>query len=595
MIDRTTRLRWRRRFRKSKRQVEDAGLQAEKNLERLLIKRLYRLWEVRRFVLSWFLLLSLLVGGVIVQTIGLSQYYQSIQPAAGGVLKEGVLGMFTNANPLYATGAADNAVGRLVFSGLLKFDERNKLIGDLAESWKLDSTEQIYTVKLRQNLKWHDGRPLTAADVVFTYKVIQNPDAKSPLRSSWQNVKVSQLDDLTVVFELPNSLSAFPYSMTNGIVPEHILKDIDKSRLRSIPFNTVSPVGSGPYKWQTIESASLEQGDREELVGLIANPDYHLGKPRINRIVIRTFRDEKRMVDSFLKREVQAMAGLSTVPDELKNNPEVLDFNIPMSGQVMVFFKLSNELLQDQAVRKALVYATSVPGVVADLGYPVALSDSPMLSSQVGYTKQLVQPKQNLPEAHRLLDESGWVMNKDTGLRSKGDVPLRFSLFSLSNSEYTAVAQKLQSQWRAVGVDLEVILQPDQELQSTIAFHNYDALLYGISIGPDPDVFAYWHSSQADPRSGGRLNFSEYKSSVADRALEAGRTRSDPALRTVKYRPFLEQWHKDVPAVALYQPSFLYIAHAPLFGFEAKTINAAADRFNNIEKWMVREEKNLKQ
>src|SRR6185503_418921 len=115
-------------------------------------------------------------------------------------------------------------------------------------------------------------------------------------------------------------------------------------------------------------------------------------------------------------------------------------------------------------------------------------------------------------------------------------------------SEYAAVTAALQKAWKAVGVDVQVTQLSDIDLQSVVSRHEYSAVLYGISLGTDPDVFAYWHSSQADPRSTSRLNLSEYTSVTADRALEAGRSRSDPSVRAAKYRPFLDVWRADAPA-----------------------------------------------
>jgi peptide/nickel transport system substrate-binding protein len=139
-------------------------------------------------------------------------------------------------------------------------------------------------------------------------------------------------------------------------------------------------------------------------------------------------------------------------------------------------------------------------------------------------------------------------------------------------------------------VNLEPTSLAQRDLQVAIDTRDYDALLYGISIGTDPDQFAYWHSSQADPRSPRRLNFSDYSSRVADSALEAGRTRIDPALRAAKYVPFLQAWHDDVPAYALYRPRFLYVTRGTLFNFDQRAMNNPTDRFSNIENWMIRTE-----
>jgi peptide/nickel transport system substrate-binding protein len=113
--------------------------------------------------------------------------------------------------------------------------------------------------------------------------------------------------------------------------------------------------------------------------------------------------------------------------------------------------------------------------------------------------------------------------------------------------------------------------------------------LYGVSVGVDPDVYVYWHSSQADALSPVRLNLSEYKSSQADASLEAGRTRLDPALRTEKYKPFLQAWQADAPALGMYQPRFLYITHGQVFGLSQHAVNSDADRFTNVQNWEVRQ------
>ncbi len=589
MIDRTTRLRWRRKYRRKKRQVEDMSLQAEEHLEKHFFRRLTRLFGVRRFILGWILLVVLLAGIVGYQMRILSKDYQKTTPIAGGVYTEGVVGAFTNASPLYAAGAVDNTVSRLVFSSLLQYDQSNQLVGDLADDWSVDQSGLTYTVVLKKNIQWHDGQHLTAADVVFTYRTIQNPDAKSPLFNSWRGIKIEAKDANTITFTLPNVLSSFPYSLTNGIVPKHLLENVPASQLRSARFNTTTPVGSGPFKWEKIEVVGTKVDDREEQIGLVANDSYYGGPPKIHSMVIRSFRSEKAMLVSFRNQELSAMSGLDSLPDDISGN-DVKELNIPLTGQVAVFLRNSHEILQDQKVRQALVQAVNPIDVIKKLSYPALVSDSPLLSSHLGYDKKLTQLKTNVDAANKLLDSAGWKKGAD-GIRAKDGKPLTFRLFSQNTGEYVDVTYVIQSQWRAIGVDVQTIHQPDEEFQGTIARHEYDALLYGISLGLDPDVFPYWHSSQADVRSPLRLNFSEYKSAVADKALEAGRTRSDPALRTIKYRPFLETWRNDAPALVLYQPRLLYVTRGTVYGLDLRTVNIATDRFSNVNNWMIREGK----
>lgn len=590
MIDRRTRLRVRRGVRKSKRQVEDIGVQAEEQLERHFIRRLHRLVHVRRFVIGWVLLLVLMTGITVVQLRALGSYYLKTGPAAGGTYTEGIVGSFTNANPLFATGGIDGAVSRLVFSSLLKYDNNGELSSDLAEKWSVDETGKVYTVTLRPDVLWHDGTPLTVEDVIFTYKTIQNPDAQSPLFSSWRDVRIAAKDDKSITFTLPNVLASFPYSLTNGIVPRHILQEVPADQLRSDRFNTVRPVGSGPFSWEIVEVSGQTPEERQEQVALRRYEEYHQGAPRLQRFIIRTFRTEEALLSSFEQRELNAMSGLSSVPDNMDEELAMNEISLPLTGSVMIFFKTTEGVLADKTVRQALVRAADTQAIVQSLPFSVLAVDSPLLKGQLGYDSSITQLEYDIATAKKQLEEAGWKLGED-GIRVKGDQRLAFTLKAPNISEFTETTRQLKDMWREVGADVEVDQPNDTELQSLLSLHQYEAVAYSISVGKDPDVFAFWHSSQADVRSNNRLNLSEYQSDVTDQALEGGRTRTEPALRSVKYKPFLEAWRDDAPALALYQPRYLYVVRGRLYGFENNLVNSAIDRYTNVHNWMIRTEK----
>lgn len=524
------------------------------------------------------------------QARALSPYYQTIQPAKGGIYTEGIVGRFTTANPLYATGSVDSSVSRLVFSGLMKYNSQNQLIGDLASEVKADDRGLIYTVTLKDDIYWHDGEPVTPEDVIFTYQLIQNPDAKSPLQGNWKSIKLEKVDDKTIRFTLPHSLASFKHLMTNGIVPKHKLDRVPASQLRTVEFNISSPVGSGPFKWDSIQISGQTPETREEQIGLSANKNYYDGTPNLDKFIIKAIHTPESLEKQFNDQQVDAMAGLDKRPDSIAGNLSVNEYEIPLNAQIMVFFKTSNDVLKDKIVRQALTKATDRAEILSGLGYPVASVKGPLLSSHVGYAPDVTQQAYNVQEANALLDQNGWIRGAD-GIREKDGQKLQFQIYSQNNSEYAYTTQVLQRQWRDIGADIKVALEKDTELQSTIALHNYDALLYGITVGSDPDVYAYWHSSQADVRASSRLNFSELKSSLIDSALDGGRTRTDPALRAAKYRPFLTAWQDEAPAVALYQPRFLYITRGRVYGLDSTVLNTATDRFANVQNWRVRTER----
>ena len=563
-------------------------------MEKHFFKRLSRLFDVRRFVAAWILLLVLLVGIVGFQLTALVGYYQQLQPAPGGTYSEGMIGSFTNANPIYATDLVDTTVSRLIFAGLLKYDANNKLVGDLAESWKISDDGRSYTVILRPNLKWHDGQDLTSDDVVYTFQTIQNPDAKSPLFHAWRGISIKATDARTVEFTLPFSLAPFVHSLVTGIVPKHSLKTVQAAQLRSASFNTLGPIGAGPYKWETVEVITGSSTIKRHHIGLTAFTQYHSGVAKIQQFIVKTYANEDELINSFQKQEVNGLVGLDRLPDALAQDNNIQEYSIPLTAETVVFLRTDSEMLKDVRVRQALVKAIDGPAIVKGLAYPAIVADEPLLRGQVGYNAALRQFPTNVQEAGALLDAAGWTLKPNEQIRSNGPVKLSLNFIAHNNPDYAYVTQQLQKAWQAIGVGVQVTLPSDDELRGLISGREYDALLYGISIGSDPDVFAYWHSSQTDLLSVSRLNLSNYKSTVADNALEGGRTRLDPNLRAVKYIPFLQAWHDEVPAIALYQPRFLYITHGQVFGFDPKVINSASERFNNVENWMIRQNYQLK-
>ncbi len=229
----------------------------------------------------------------------------------------------------------------------------------------------------------------------------------------------------------------------------------------------------------------------------------------------------------------------------------------------------------------------------AQLGYPVIEVDSPFLKSHSTYDPTRTQFGPAFQEADTLLDQSGWVKVPGTFIRQKDQKPLEFTLLAEDTAESARIADVLQKQLTERGVKLNINLKQGREFQQAILNHDYDALMYGISLGADPDVFAFWHSSQAVIE---RFNFSEYKSARADAALEDGRTRRDPTLRAAKYRPLLDAWREDAPAVGLYQPRILFATNGPLYNFAPSLVIATNDRYSNVHDWMIQTEQSpLKQ
>lgn len=590
VVNDLTKRRWRRVFHRRRREALELGQQADQQIEKLLIRRFERLVSVRRFLLLWVFLFGLLFFCSVLQIRSLSSYYQSLQPVPGGLYVEGLVGSFTNANPLYATGTADSVVSHLVFSGLFKYDRNNGLVGDLAKDWSLNTPQTQYTVHLKHNISWQDGKPFTADDVVFTYQTIQNIAAQSPLYASWQGITVKEQSKYAVTFDLPNPLSAFPYALTNGIVPAHLLKKIPTEQLRSSAFNT-KPIGTGPFVWKFVEVTGHDIANREQRVSLAAYNDYWVGRPKLDGFSLITFSDEHRLVTAFQKKQLNAISGLQQFPSALAKDKSVQTYVTPLSSAVMAFFNNSHQFLSDVSVRRAMVAGVDRKQLIRLFNYPTYPVNGPLLRGQTGYDPSIVEQSYDLIAANHTLDQDGWTRDGKSQRLKNGQV-LAVSLATQNTPEYTQVARFLQRQWAELGVKVVVKYYTADDLQSEIiSNHDYDILLYGINIGVDPDVFAYWDSSQANVSSQGHLNLSEYKSKAADQALEAARTRSDPVLRIPKYKTFLTAWAQDAPALALYQPNFLYITRGPVFGYQRKADNSAVSRLFSANEWMIRQQR----
>lgn len=586
-MNKDTKLLFSRILKRQKRAIEDIGGSTEKTIDRHFFGRLDHLKNVKRQVAGWVVLVLLVVFVGFLQFGVLQDKYQSEQFVAGGIFTEGIVGSYTNSNPIYATASVDTSVSKLLYSGLFSYDENNKVVPDLAETIDLSNNDKTYTITLKKDLYWHDGTPLTARDVAFTFNTIKNPETNSLLAPGWQGVKIEAVDDRTVKFELNNALGPFPHSLTTGILPEHILKDVSADQLRTSDFNTILAVGSGPFKLDKVEVNDADDQSKSQTIGLVPFDKYHRGQPALNRYIIKTFADQESMKTAFIKGEITAASDVSSIFDDQSGNSKNTFIPVNLVAQTMVFFKTSSGLLADPDIRKALTLAVDKKEIIAATGDALHPISGPMLNSHFAYSKKFAQATNNPEAAKKILNKAGWKAGPE-GTRIKKKQFLSFNLYINDTEEHNAVANKLKEQWKDIGAEANIIIEDEESRQGTVATHNYDSILSSISVGADPDVYAFWHSSQFNPSLKTRLNFSEYKSKKADAALEGGRSRTNPKLRTVKYEPFLVAWKADNPAIALYRPQFVFLVSTELDGFIVESMVNTSDKYINIENWKIR-------
>ena len=566
--------------------LRDLDKAIESKLDKYFFRRLKNLKEVQKFVILWVFLILAVSILLLVQNFFLFSYYQTLKPVPGGVYNEGILGTFTSANPIYATSDADTSLSRLIFAGLFKYNNNNQLAPDLASGYSVNSKGTIYTVHLKPNLVWQDNQPLTSKDVLFTFDLIKNPDAQSPLFSSWRGVSVAAPGPTTVVFTLKDPLASFPEQLTTGILPYHLLYNIPPSDLRSASFNNANPIGSGPFELQSISVSGNSPTNAIEQIYLKPFSRYSGGQAKLIQFVVDCYASKTAMIKAFEAGQLNGMQGLVSVPKKIAKDKNAVIHNLILTAGVYVFFKTTTPILSDKVVREALVEATNVPSIVNKLGYPTYQVNEPLLQGQLAYNPTYKEPSYNITMASELLNNDGWVKGKN-GLRYKNNIPLSFNLLVSNNAEYLKVASELKSYWAKIGVNLSIINLDQTDFNNALQAHQYDSVLYGITIGTDPDVFVYWDSSQASITSVTHLNLSEYNNPIADESLEEGRTRLNPQLRIIKYEGFLKVWQNDLPALGLYQPRNLYITKGPLYGLTRSQINTSAGRLNNVNNWEI--------
>ncbi|MCA9349195.1 peptide ABC transporter substrate-binding protein [Candidatus Saccharibacteria bacterium] len=573
-------------IRDKKRTLIQAGDDASKHIDKHLISRFANLALSWRFVVSWLLLSVLMVWVLAIQTRSLSSHYTQLLPKPGGTYIEGIQGPLTNMNPLYATTTADKAVSKLIFSSLMKYNVEDQLVGDLAESITSDEKASIFTVKLKPDLKWHDGEKLTAHDVVFTVQTIQDPSSRSPLRRSLEGVSVEAVDENTVKFTLPASFSPFPSVLTFGIIPKHILGDLSPTQLRSSSFNGSQPIGTGPFVFQRIVHISgVDPIEKELQVQLTAYEDYHFGRPQLDAFTFWVAPTSERLAEIFNDGQLSGVTDITF--DQIDVDMDVAENIFNQTSGVFLFYKNTNELLKDTRLRRALTQAIDVSELIRELDQPVQRIYGPLLPDQIDYDSDDRELEYNFKSAAKRLDELGWKLNVD-GIREKNGQKLEFKITTQEGvKNYLDLAEGIKAQLANIGIIINIETIPADSFADVALYeHSYqDMLIYGINIGVDPDVYAFWHSSQTDRNSTIRLNLSEYRSDAADEALESGRSRVETDIRQNKYHDFLNIWRSDAPALAIYQPTFSYFTLKHVHGPAGNELRSPTERFRDVHLW----------
>jgi len=569
---------------KISKRVKKAEGATMRHARKFIVTRLDNIRSVRRHIISWLVLIGVMIVAVAVQFMWFQRSYQTTAAAEGGTYAEALLGPIDTLDPLYASSSAETAASRLMFSSLYNYDRTGHLRGDLAENIQTDPTGTLYTVKLRPGVQWHDGATLSAADVAFTINLIKNPETRSSLRVNWQDVKVKAIDDLTIQFQLPAVYAAFPNALTFSVLPEHLLKDVAPGAVRENSFSR-SPVGSGPFSFRLLQTADSKQ---HKIVQMSAFDKYYAGKPLLNRFEVHAYDSQESIIKALRTGQVNAAADLAGTDNSQIDTQSYAIANQPVNSGVYALLNNYSPILKDKVIRQALQLATDTATLRKNLSTQVPVLDSPFINGQIAGADVPHPAPLDVKKASALLDQAGWVM-KD-GVRMKGDQKLALTVTTTKNEQYEKALESLAGQWRKIGVvvNTNIVNTADPSVnfvQNILQARNYDVLLYELFIGADPDVYAYWHSSQIGANG---YNFADYSNKSADDSLASARSRLEPDLRNIKYKAFAKQWMDDVPAIGLYQSvsEYVYNKHIHSVDDSIKLISAY-DRYTNVLEWSV--------
>jgi len=457
------------------------------------------------------------------------------QADPNGKLIFALLGEVSILNPILSTDTASSAVEGAIFTGMTKINEKLEVIPDLARSWKVSKDGKIWTFYLRRDVKWHDGHPFTAEDVVFTFNSILDPKVNSVRRSDYiidgKPIKFKVLDRYTVQAVLPKPFAPFLVRSGMSVIPKHILKGKD---INTAAFNR-DPIGTGPFKFK-----EWVTGDH---VTVVRNPNYYLGKPKLAEIIYKVIPDANAQLVALEAGEIDSTGIPPKDYRRMKAMEGVNVFEFDALVYTYLGLNLGSPKFKDKRVRQALAYATNkdqlVKLIFKGLASPAYAPSAPV---SWAYSDDVPKYPYDPEKARELLKEAG-----------ADDLEFEI-LVNQGNKEREKAAVILQQQYKKVGVKVRIrVMEWSALLKITNAIKDpkdFDAVIIGWSLGLDPDAYSIWHSSQY-PKG---FNFVKYNNPEADRLLVLGRMTMSKNERKKIYAKLWKTIAEDQPYIFLWYP-----------------------------------------
>jgi len=386
-------------------------------------KRIFKILHKKEKIILLALLVLALGSSIFLLT---SFYFNhtKIVPAFGGSYAEGTVGQPRFLNPIYGeTNDVDRDLIELTFSGLMSYDNNGQLVKDLASDYKISEDGKVYEFTLKDNVFWHDDKPLTSEDVIFTIRTIQNSDYKSPLRANWLEVETEMISEKSFRLRLKSPYNSFLENCTLKIIPKHIWENILPESF-ALSFYNLQPVGSGPYKFEELRQA--DTGFIKSLT-LKSNQNYYEKMPSISEVSFKFFEKKEDLIRAANRKEVDGFSSLYLNGDQ--NAPGGFSFySFSTPRYFSVFFNIAkSDIFSDKKVRQALNYATDKKEIIEKIDFSLSkkynvetfqIAGSPILPDFFGYNSPSKIYNFDIEKAKELLDEAGFKEN-DNGKREK--------------------------------------------------------------------------------------------------------------------------------------------------------------------------------
>lgn len=502
-------------------------------------------------------------------------------PAKGGVYTEAVVGSPRAINPLLSLSSElDNDLSGLIFQGLVTLNERAEPAPALAESWQFNADEKEVTFNLRRSVRWSDGAPFTAADVVYTVGVLQSDafansgQAGSTFLSQlWRNVTVEQLDDYTVRFRLQQPLASFLAENTVGILPAHLWGRVPNEQFTASLLN-LQPVGTG--RWRVADLNAQE-------IRLEPNPYSSEAPPLLEALVFRFYPDYPSAFAAFRQGEVDGVRQI--LPQDIaeaQQSKQMQVLSAPVPGETFVYFNLNSTdaaFLSDTTIRQALYLALDqnklIDGALNGQGIP---ADSPLVAGTWAYAPQ--QHAADPERAAQMLTDAGWTDSDRDGVRDREGINLSFELLG----DNDPLLQALAEQWRQIGVEARPHLVTLLSLAADyLSPRTYQAAVTHWQLVGDPDPYPLWHSTQVENGQ----NYTGWSNSEADQLMEKGRSINDPGRRIQLYEQFQQIFAQELPALPLYYDVYTFGVSGNVKDVEVGRLNWPWQRFQTADQWHV--------